>query len=153
MEINGYPDYLIYDDGRVFSKKRRIFLKPGINGPGYNIVGLCQDSKAKSVQVHKLVAIHYISNPENKPCIDHIDRNKLNNHVSNLRWATYSENLQNTEVRNNNELGIKNISYCKRYNIYRYQKNIGGERYSKRFRTLEEAIAYKEEYESQKQLA
>lgn len=45
--------------------------------------------------VHRAVAELFILNPENKPCIDHIDGNKHNNHVSNLRWATHSENALN----------------------------------------------------------
>lgn len=45
--------------------------------------------------VHRAVAELFIPNPENKPCIDHIDTNIHNNHVSNLRWATYSENSNN----------------------------------------------------------
>ena len=74
MEIQGYPDYLVYDDGRVFSKKNRIFLIPQIDRYGYHIVNLYIDGKKKCYKVHRLVAIHYIPNPENKPQVDHIDR-------------------------------------------------------------------------------
>ena len=154
MEINGYPDYLVYEDGRVFSKRRRKMLKPHPNPKGYHHIRLCKDGNIKNFSVHRLVALHYIPNPENKPQVDHIDRNKLNNHVSNLRWATQSDNQQNTIVRKTNKTtGIKNISYHKIYGHYHYQKKIRGEYHSKYFKTLEEAIAYKEEFESQKQLA
>ena len=150
MEINGYPNYLVYDDGRVFSKKRRIFLKSGINSSDYHIVILGNDGKRKTFQVHRLVALHYIPNPDNKPHVDHIDRNPLNNHFSNLRWVTRSENQQNRGVRKDNKsTGIKNIHYDKGMKSYRYDKKIRGERYSKRFKTLEEAIACKEEYEEE----
>ena len=148
MEIQDYPNYLVYDDGRVYSKKRRIFLIPYIDRDGYHNVILCKDGKRKYFLVHRLVAIHYIPNPENKPQVDHIDRNPSNNHVSNLRWATPSENRQNTIVQKNNKSGIKNISYEKRDNCYRYVKVIRGNRHQKYFKTLEEAIAYKEEFET-----
>lgn len=49
----------------------------------------------KSVAVHRLVAEAFIENPENKNCIDHIDTNKENNNVGNLRWVTYKENTNN----------------------------------------------------------
>lgn len=96
MEIADYPNYLIYEDGRVFSKKRRKFLKPSENKVfGYHYITLCKDGKRKQFRVHRLVAIHYIPNPDNKPEVDHIDRDRINNHVSNLRWVTGSENCQN----------------------------------------------------------
>ena len=55
---------------------------------------LCKNGKIKYYHIHRLVAEAFIPNLENKPTVDHIDRNKLNNVVSNLRWATYKE--QNT---------------------------------------------------------
>lgn len=153
MEINGYPDYLVYEDGRVFSKKRRKMVKSIIKKHGYHQVGLYKDGKPKYYLVHRLVALHYIPNSENKSFVDHIDRNKLNNHVSNLRWVTRSENNQNTNVMKKNKLGIKNMFYDYDHERYCYKKIIRGKCHKKRFKTLEEAITYKEEYESQKQPA
>ena len=73
MEIQGYPNYLIYEDGKVCSKKSNRVLKPYINH-GYLQITLSNNGKQKKMSIHRLVAIHYIPNPENKPCVDHIDR-------------------------------------------------------------------------------
>lgn len=59
---------------------------------GYKSIDLWKDGKPIKCTIHRLLAETFISNPENKPCIDHKDGNKLNNNLSNLRWATYSEN-------------------------------------------------------------
>lgn len=145
MEIVNYPNYLVYEDGRVFSKKRRKMLKPIETEKGYHIVGLYNDGKQKLCKVHRLVAQAYIPNQDNKPEVDHIDRDRSNNHVSNLRWATHSENRQNTICQSDNQVGIKNISYYN--NKYCYQKMLRGNPHRKFFKTLEEAHAYKIEYE------
>lgn len=59
---------------------------------GYAHVQLHKDSKVKSMRVHRLVSMAFIPNEQNKPHVNHIDGNKLNNHVSNLEWCTPSEN-------------------------------------------------------------
>lgn len=72
--------------------KERI-LKLMKNKYGYLIVDLKKDGRRKASTVHRLVAVAFISNPENKPCINHIDGNKQNNSIQNLEWCTYHENL------------------------------------------------------------
>lgn len=62
---------------------------------GYYRAMLFKDGKARFVPVHRLVAEAFISNPENKPQVDHIDGVRTNNQVDNLRWATNKENIRN----------------------------------------------------------
>ena len=61
----------------------------------YKTVYLSNCNKRKTFSIHRLVAAAFIPNPNNKPCVDHIDGNRLNNHVDNLRWATHLENNNN----------------------------------------------------------
>lgn len=72
-------------------KRKSYILKPKIN-KGYCHVYLCKESKHTTLKVHRLVALHFIDNPDNKPEVNHIDGNKLNNNVWNLEWCTKSEN-------------------------------------------------------------
>lgn len=62
---------------------------------GYYYVTLCRNGKSKTIKVHRLVAMAFIPNPKNLKCIDHIDTNKENNHVDNLRWCSHAENANN----------------------------------------------------------
>jgi len=143
MEVKDFPNYLIYEDGRVFSKKRNRFLKPRDDGHGYNKVILYGEIK-KQFKVHRLVAEHYIPNPENKLEVDHINRIRSDNRVENLRWTTKSENQQNTIARKSNLLGEKNINKYETGFIFR--KIYNGKHYYKTFKTLEEAINYRDNF-------
>ena len=150
MDIIDNDRYLIYDDGRVWSKYYKKFLKPycgsnnGRNRGIYLRVMLCK----KTWKIHRLVALHYVPNPDKEryPMVDHIDRNTLNNHYTNLRWVNASMNSQNQDVRKNNKLGIKNIHYHATNKQYIFKKRINGLDIRKSFKTLEEAIQYKEEF-------
>lgn len=62
---------------------------------GYLHVCLSKEHKTWYPTVHRLVALAFIPNPDNKPCIDHIDGDKLNNRLENLRWCTVKENNRN----------------------------------------------------------
>lgn len=101
--IEGYEErYSITKDGRAFShirgrkeigknqpfcKARNIFL--------YKLVNIAKKGEKQSpVSIHRLVAETFLPNPENKPCVNHIDGDKANNKLENLEWVTYSENTQ-----------------------------------------------------------
>jgi|VirMetMinimDraft_7_1064189.scaffolds.fasta_scaffold59020_2 hypothetical protein len=96
-DIEGFEGkYQISNTNKVKSNHfgKSIILKPALNTGGYNSVSLSLNNKAKSVTLHRLIMTAFIANPDNKPCINHIDGNKLNNSLSNLEWCTYSENLK-----------------------------------------------------------
>ena len=106
-DIKGYEGlYQVSDIGRVKSLERIVarkngrrqpiqerILKPSTNEYGYLYVNLCNsNSKRKSFLIHRLVCEAFHENPENKPCVNHIDENKINNEASNLEWCTVKEN-------------------------------------------------------------
>lgn len=80
-------DYTIDKNGIVY--KNNIPIKLSINKDGYYVVNLKIDNKYKTYNVHRLVALHFISNPNNLPIVNHKDENKLNNKVENLEWCDY----------------------------------------------------------------
>jgi hypothetical protein len=94
MNIKDYPNYRITEDGKVINNKTNKELKPRIDKYGYYKVSLSYNGICKENRVHRLLALSYLPNPENKCDVNHIDGNKGNNHLSNLEWATRSENLK-----------------------------------------------------------
>lgn len=93
-KIPGYNGlYLISNKGKVKSlhRKNPILLKQSID-TGYSRVTLTINYKTEIFRVHRIVASVFIPNPENKPQVNHIDGNKLNNDIKNLEWCTNAEN-------------------------------------------------------------
>ena len=106
-DIKNYEGYQVSNFGRIRSLDRMVncplngkrlikgkILKPGRSSNGYLSVNLCGSTN----NVHKLVAEAFIPNPENKPCIDHINTDKMDNRAENLRWVTHKENMNNPKT-------------------------------------------------------
>ena len=84
--------YTVDEDGNVYSLRSKKYLSPKIDRYGYKVVTLFKQGKARCTTVHRLVAQAFVDNPGHKPCVNHLDENKLNNHYTNLEWATVKEN-------------------------------------------------------------
>ena len=84
-------DYDVSNLGNVLNRKTKRSLKPFLNDR-YLVVDLFDDTVRQRIAVHRMVAIAFIENPENKEFVNHIDGNKVNNRVDNLEWVTASEN-------------------------------------------------------------
>ena len=87
-------------DGKVRNVKTGHILKHDVNIHGYHKVCLSKNGEQRVFAVHRLVATAFIPNPDNLPEVDHIDRDKSNNCVENLRWVTKSQNAFNREGKN-----------------------------------------------------
>ncbi len=119
-------DYLISDSGKLFSLKTRKMLK-GDFYAGYRRYCIFSGGKSRYYWTHRLVATAFIPNPENKPCVDHINGDKADNRASNLRWVTYKENVHNpnTFPKLVNALTINNQNRTVRTAAYKNGELIG----------------------------
>ena len=99
-KIEGHPRYMVSNMGRVLclnwnrTGKKRI-CKFSVKFDGYLLVSI----DGKMMLAHRIVAQSFIPNPENKPCIDHINTIRTDNRVENLRWVTHKENDSNPLTR------------------------------------------------------
>ena len=91
--ITGYENYKVSCNGEVINSHGRL-LKASLSSKGYKEVVLYNVGDRTKFKVHRLVAITFIPNPENKPQVNHINGDKADNRVENLEWATNSENIQ-----------------------------------------------------------
>ena len=96
-----YPGYRVDENGRVFGKRKVGPLTQQDNGHGYKTIVACTKGERFTLYVHRLVAIAFIPNPDNKPEVDHIDGNRWNNRAENLQWVTHSENMSLMKTRRN----------------------------------------------------
>jgi len=126
--IEGFDNYLVSNFGNIKNNKTNRILKQSNHPKGYKLVDLSKNGNSKKFKVHRLVGISFLENPDNKPMIDHIDENKANNNVKNLRWATNRENEYNKGKRIDNKSGFKGVSFNKETKKYRARININDKR-------------------------
>ena|SRR5210317_1264618 len=153
VDIENYEGlYKINNKGDIWNCKRNKLMKPWLDTPGYYRIQLCKNGKAKYYSIHRLIAINFIPNPQNLPCIDHINRVRSDNRIENLRWVSIRDNscnssrtinrkghiLKKTYTRKDGEISI---TYQLRYhNDGEYgNKNIK----TKSFKNLEDAETFR----------
>lgn len=96
IELKDFPNYILYNDGKIYSKLNKIFRKPYISN-GYYAVCLKNKTTRKTVRIHRIVAEYFVENPAHKKIVNHKDHNKLNNNYTNLEWVSSSQNNQHSQ--------------------------------------------------------
>lgn len=89
--IEDYDNYIVYKNGRIYNKRSSKFIKPYLdNTAGYFKIRLInfKNHEAKSFYLHRILANCFLPNPNNLSIIDHVDNNKKNNDLSNLKWVS-----------------------------------------------------------------
>ena len=123
--IKGYENlYKINRNGDIWSCIYQKVMKPQLSKDGYLWVKLTKEKVNHKGRIHRLLGLQYIENTENLPQIDHIDRNKLNNALDNLRWVTHTDNMRNKANYKDNlteeqkEQKVQDLKEYKRKRIY-----------------------------------
>jgi len=139
-----FPDYMLYPDGRIYCKKKEYFLTGGVDPAGYIQVSLRAESgKRCTRRLHRLLAIHFIPKKEGDgDLVDHINNDRTDYRLSNLRWTTPAQNSKNTKARNRD-------SYCISFREDRncFQVFVPGDikpKYVGRTNTFQEAIVMRD---------
>ena len=140
--INDYP-YVIHPCGTVLRiwKNKTKQVKHIKRQDGYMRIGLCKNGKLKFFFVHRLLALNFIDNPENKKCVDHINGIKDDNRLENLRWVTHSENMLG--FRSNPVQLITKGGISKHGNGWQWQYCMSSKRKCKRMKSKEDLEKYR----------
>lgn len=143
--IRDFPRYTINENSEVYDTLKERVIKQSNHSNGYKRVNLVdEDKNIKTRFIHRLIFEAFIlKNGETMPKeIDHMDGNRSNNQIANLRAATHQENMRNKPKQKNNTSGYKNITITK-YGTYEVHIRISkDDRPSKTFKILQEAIDY-----------
>lgn len=124
-DLKGYENnYQISNLGNIRSKKSLKVLKFYIHyKEGYKMIELSKNGVSKKHTIHRLLALQFIDNPNNKGCVNHKDGNRLNNSLDNLEWTTNSENIKHGFIRRNgfikksNKITLEKIKQLKAKSI------------------------------------
>lgn len=146
--IDEFNNYAVSDTGKIKNLTTGRILKPRCDRYGYFTIMLRNNGVPYCKFIHRLVAVAFLDNPQNKEQVNHKDYNTLNNNVNNLEWTTPKENARHSACNHTKRLGYNN----KTGEVYIYWNDIK-QRYlvrlrmihhQKQFRTLSEAVAYRD---------
>ncbi len=138
-KIKDFNNYWISMEGLVYNDKRDTFLKTRIskNGNGYFRIELSKNNKSYQKQLHRILAEAFIDNPKNYPIIDHINNDRLDNRLENLKWCNSQMNNHN-KINNNEELNI-----CKRNGNFVVIFSFKNLKIHRTFKNLEKSIIFR----------
>lgn len=124
-QIKDYENYSVSNFGSIKNNITNRILKPKIVN-NYYMIDLCKNGIKNPASIHRLVGLYFLENNENKETIDHKDRNTLNNHISNLRFATRSEQQKNKNKSKNCLSKWKGVTFDKQKNKWKCHMRIDG---------------------------
>lgn len=128
-EIIHCPEYLISKCGKIYSTKKNKLVKT-FSYDNYCRVSVSLNGKQKTFYLHRLIAQHFIENPQNKKEVNHIDGNKCNNAIDNLEWVSHKENIHhaiNTGlIKYNKKMSIEEKRIRQSENLKRFILNHPG---------------------------
>lgn len=114
-DVKGFEGrYAVDRDGNIYSHITKKWLKPQKRGKYHYNQLFTKDGEMMQLSIHRIVAMVYLDNPENKPCINHKDGNPINNSVDNLEWVTWRENTIHAH-----KSGLWNADHLRGENSYR----------------------------------
>ena len=145
LDFLGFPNYSISSTGIVTNITVDKILIGTVDPDGYRRLMLYNTTGTKNFLVHRLVALAFIEPVDGKDTVDHINRDRLDNRLENLRWADRCDQAQNKDVQQNNKLQHKYICKYGNHFLVRIKRHYTMV-FDKRFKTLEEAIEARDDF-------
>ena len=148
VRVEGYANYVIHPCGTILRiwKNKTKEMKTRKEKNGYMRIELSNNGKGKKFLVHRLLALHFIPNPENKPTVDHKNRIRDDNRLENLQWATLKEQMENASRRQPADFSYGGrITKDPRCNSWQWTYLIKGKRFRKNMKSKQSLEKYRDE--------